>query len=122
MREDALSSMDDLEARFVAWAEARPDIRAAIVVGSRARTDHPADEWADLDVGFVTTDQKRYLKSGKWLSEIASVWLWYPDSEGITRHVLFAGGFDAGFAPIPAGSIKLGLRAIPARMTRTPRR
>jgi predicted nucleotidyltransferase len=25
-------------------------IRAAVVIGSRARVDHPADEWSDLDV------------------------------------------------------------------------
>jgi hypothetical protein len=25
------------------------DIRAAFIIGSRARADHPADEWSDLD-------------------------------------------------------------------------
>jgi hypothetical protein len=31
----------------VSWAQARQDIHLALVVGSRARLDHPADEWAD---------------------------------------------------------------------------
>jgi aminoglycoside 6-adenylyltransferase len=105
--------MRDLEARFVAWAAARPDVRAAIVVGSRARTDHPADEWADLDVGFTTTQQRRYLESADWLSEIGTVWAAYRDPTGITRHVLFEGGLDAGFAPIPHGQLKLAVRLMP---------
>ncbi len=36
--------MKQLEERFVAWANTRPDIRAAIVIGSRARVERPADE------------------------------------------------------------------------------
>ena len=40
----ATPSMEQIEQRFAAWAQTQPDIRAAMVVGSRARTDHPADE------------------------------------------------------------------------------
>jgi aminoglycoside 6-adenylyltransferase len=105
--------MRDLEARFVAWADARPDIRAAIVVGSRARLHHPADEWADLDLGFTTTQPRRYLDSDDWLSELGDVWVAYRDPAGITRHVLFAGGLDAGFAPIPHRQVKLAVRLVP---------
>lgn len=35
-----------LEERVTAWVEDDPGIRAAVVIGSRTRTDHPADEWA----------------------------------------------------------------------------
>jgi len=40
---------DELVGRFVRWAETRADIRAAVVVGSRARVCQPVDEWADLN-------------------------------------------------------------------------
>jgi aminoglycoside 6-adenylyltransferase len=90
--------MDELEARVVSWANARPDIRAMVVIGSRARSD--ADEWSDLDVGFFTTDRSRYRASTDWLDEIGEVWLAYVDPLGDTRHVLFAGGLDAGIAPL----------------------
>ncbi len=40
----------DLIERFTRWAEAEEDVRAALILGSRARKDHPADEWSDLDV------------------------------------------------------------------------
>src|SRR5437870_844238 len=38
--------MEQLEDRFVTWAKGRPDIRAAIVIGSRARIERPADAWS----------------------------------------------------------------------------
>jgi len=103
----------ELEQRFVAWAQARDDIRATVVVGSRARSDHPADEWADLDIGFTTTQPQRYLDSDGWLSEIGNVWVAYHDPGGVTRHVLYEGGMDAGFAPIPHGQLKLAARLVP---------
>jgi aminoglycoside 6-adenylyltransferase len=85
----------------------------AIVVGSLARSDHPADEWSDLDVGFSAIDPQRYLTSYDWLSEIDDVWVVYPDPTGVTRHVLFAGGVDAGIAPIPHNTVKLAVRFVP---------
>ena len=36
--------------KMVPWATARDDLRGIAVVGSRARSDHPADAWSDLDV------------------------------------------------------------------------
>ena len=102
-----------LEERFVAWADARRDIRAAIVVGSRARLDHPADDWADLDIGFFTTDPRRYLSSDDWLGEIGNVWVTHADPTGVTRHVLYEGGLDAGFAPVPHGQMKMAVRIVP---------
>ncbi len=45
-----------LIAKFIPWAEGREDVRAAAVIGSRARVDHPADEFSDLDIILVVTD------------------------------------------------------------------
>jgi aminoglycoside 6-adenylyltransferase len=102
-----------LEERFVAWAQARPDVRAAIVVGSWARIDHPADEWSDLDIGFTTTDPQRYLSSTDWLGDIAPTWVTYPDPSGVVHHVLFEGGLDAGIAVLASGKVKQALRFLP---------
>jgi len=99
-------SMEDLEHRLVSWAEPRRDIRTMLVVGSRARLDHRADEWSDLDVGFTTTSPAHYLATTEWLSEIGDVWVAYADPEGVTRHVLFAGGLDAGIAPLPHRALR----------------
>jgi aminoglycoside 6-adenylyltransferase len=107
------AAMEQLEERFVAWARARPDIRAAIVVGSWARIDHPADEWSDLDVGFTTTDPQRYLSKIDWLEDIAPTWVTYPDPSGVVHHVLFEGGLDAGIAVLANNTIKQAVRFLP---------
>jgi aminoglycoside 6-adenylyltransferase len=109
----AQAPMKQLEERFVAWAQTRPDIRAAIVVGSQARVDHPADEWSDLDVAFTTTDPQRYLSTTDWLEDIAPTWVTYPDPGGVVRHVLFEGGLDAGIAVLGNNTIKQAVRFLP---------
>ena len=53
--------MQQLENRVIAWAESQPDIRAIIVVGSRARRDSPADEWSDLDLVIIQETQVPFL-------------------------------------------------------------
>ena len=59
MNQPALT-YEQLEQNCIAWAQAQPDIRAAIVVGSRARLDHPADEWSDLGLILFTTTPAAY--------------------------------------------------------------
>jgi len=66
------TSMKQLEERFVAWANTRPDIRAAIVIGSRARVERPADEWSDLDIVFFTNNPHYYLSKTDWLESISN--------------------------------------------------
>ena len=65
------ASYEQLIQRFNEWAEKRPDIRAACIIGSRARTDHPADEWADLDMVVVTTYPEYYLSETRWIDQLA---------------------------------------------------
>jgi aminoglycoside 6-adenylyltransferase len=56
-----------LEHHFAEWTVTQPAIQAVIVVGSRARSDHPADEWSDLDLVAFATDTTSYLNDGAWL-------------------------------------------------------
>jgi aminoglycoside 6-adenylyltransferase len=102
---------EELEGRLVDWATARDDVRTLIVVGSRARPEE-ADEWSDLDVAFATTDRRAYLGGVDWLDEIGEVWLAYVDPLGTTRHVLFAGGLDAGITPLSHRVVQLLPRAL----------
>ncbi len=46
--------------RFIRWAQTEDNIRAAVVIGSRARVDHPADEWSDLDLIILADDPEPY--------------------------------------------------------------
>lgn len=96
--------------RFVAWAEERADLRAVVVLGSRAREERPADEWSDLDLLLATTDPDGYLAEEDWLSDLGEVWLTFrePTATGdrTERRALFAPGLDADFVPIPAGEVE----------------
>jgi aminoglycoside 6-adenylyltransferase len=96
------AAMQAIEDRLVAWATERPDIRAALVVGSRGRVDHPADTWSDLDVVLVSTEPEWYLQSADWLNSIGEPWLTFVETTPIggtkERRVVFAGGYDVDFA------------------------
>lgn len=52
----------DIESRIQMWAQNRQDVRAVVVVGSRARTSHPADEWSDLDLCLFVTDPNLFIE------------------------------------------------------------
>ena len=70
-------------AQFVAWAQARPDIRAAHLAGSYARPGvHPPDEWSDLDLVLYTTWPLAYRQDSAWINAIAPLWLAVPDDDG----------------------------------------
>lgn len=102
---------DALERDVARWAQAQPDIRAAVVVGSRARIDPPSDEWSDLDLIVFTSDMQTYAADNRWLAsfgviEIATLnYSRRGDAEWI---VVFENGvkLDVLFAPIdPLGPI-----------------
>jgi aminoglycoside 6-adenylyltransferase len=96
---------EQLVKRFVKWAKTCSDIRAAVIVGSRARVDHPADEWADLDIIIVTTDPERYISKSDWIKNFGNPLLTFiePTSTGddMERRVLFKGMLDVDFAILP---------------------
>jgi aminoglycoside 6-adenylyltransferase len=99
---------DQWERDFVTWARARSDIRAAIVVGSRARLDHPADEWSDLDLILFTTNPSVYVAQTGWLNELGEVWVTVLNHTGHDPEwlVMFADGLKVDFAlaAVPEGA------------------
>ena len=101
---------EQLIQNFVKWAETQEDIRLAFVLGSRARTDHPADIWADLDLAVVTEDIHPYIDRSEWINHIGKPWLTFIETTGdgssMERRVLFDGGLDVDFAMMPMEMIK----------------
>lgn len=93
---------EQLIEKFATWAYAEEDIRAAFVIGSRARVDHPADEWSDLDVAIIARNPATYLESADWVAHISHPWLTFiePTGDGRSRErrVLYEGGLDVDFA------------------------
>jgi aminoglycoside 6-adenylyltransferase len=111
------ATMEELLAHFVAWAEARPDIRGAILVGSYARAERPADESSDLDLAVVATHPERYLASADWLPEIGTPWLTFLEGNlagGQERRVLYEGCLDVDFSLFSPQQFQQVLRDVPS--------
>ncbi len=70
-----MTTYADLEQQVQQWALSREDIRAVLVVGSRARSHHIADELSDLDLILLTTDASLYRTDGTWLNTFSTVLL-----------------------------------------------
>jgi len=95
-----IASLQDIENTFTAWAQDEENIRAAIVVGSQARADHPADAWSDLDIILFTTHSEKYLNSSGWFEAFAPVWVSIQGRTvaGEAEHlVLYQGGLQVDF-------------------------
>ena len=108
---------EQLEARITAWMRARPDIWAAVVVGSRARVEHPADEWSDLDLVLFVADPSPYTSGPDWLAEIGDTWMTYLDDTGHGDpewFALFEGDLklDVALVAAPLQVSQAGLREI----------
>jgi molybdopterin-guanine dinucleotide biosynthesis protein A len=116
--------MDLLEAAVANWATEREDVRALVVVGSRARRDMPADRWSDLDLVFFVSDPERYVRDATWVQEFGDPVLTFiePTLDGHEeRRVLYETGEDVDFVLLPvevaggdgpAGVLQRGYRVL----------
>ena len=97
--------LDLVAAAIADWARARPDVHAAVVVGSRARRETPADRWSDLDVFLVVDDPETYLATSDWVAEFGSPVLTFLEQTAVggqlERRVLYATGEDVDLPVIP---------------------
>ena len=57
-----------LETGISNWAKEQDPVRAAVVIGSRAREDRTPDAWSDLDLMLFVTDPQRYVEDTSWLA------------------------------------------------------
>ncbi len=91
---------EKIESNFISWVKTIEDIRAAFIVGSRARNDHPADEFSDMDIIFFTSKQNYYLTNNEWLNNFGNIHASFVtqtdggDPECLT---LFDGGWQVDF-------------------------
>jgi aminoglycoside 6-adenylyltransferase len=68
------NSYPSIQEKITRWAESEPEIRAAIVVGSLARKDHPGDHWYDLDMMIYTIAPHKCIQDPALLSQFGEVW------------------------------------------------
>lgn len=97
--------------RFRAWATDEPAVRAALIVGSQARTHEPADEWSDLDVVIFHNNPEQLIGSTDWIGHFGEIVLTTVEPTAVLgsreRRVLYSDGKDVDFAVFP--SVALGL-------------
>jgi aminoglycoside 6-adenylyltransferase len=96
--------VEELLRKVVDWTSTQPDIVAVLNQGSRARTDHPADEWADLDLIIFTTNKKKYLETSDWLENFGKTIVTHLErtavGDELERRAIFEGGVDVDFSII----------------------
>jgi aminoglycoside 6-adenylyltransferase len=111
MSAGSLQGASTLIERFAQWANQRSDIHALVVVGSQARSDHPADEFSDIDVVLTVDDPDVFLGQDEWLQEFGSVVadIVEPTAMGgmSERRVLFESGLDVDFSIVPFDMMQL---------------
>ncbi|HEU0248985.1 MAG TPA: aminoglycoside 6-adenylyltransferase [Gaiellaceae bacterium] len=101
--------MDLIEAAVTDWALERPDVRAAFVIGSRARTDTPADRWSDLDIVLVVDDPEPYAQNSAWVSEFGTPILTFLEETPVgqrERRVLYETGEDVDIPLFPLSALE----------------
>lgn len=80
-------------------------MRGLILLGSRARSELPADEWSDTDLLVFTSDADRWLRDGRWLDEIGPVILSFIEPTALgglfERRVLFENAVDMDLVMVP---------------------
>ncbi|HEX3044016.1 MAG TPA: aminoglycoside 6-adenylyltransferase [Bacillota bacterium] len=91
-------------------AESEGNIRAIVIVGSRARVNVPADDFSDLDLIIVATDLAEYINDSAWLKALGTHWLTFteptPLPEVKERRILFAEGLDVDCVFFPMTTIQ----------------
>jgi aminoglycoside 6-adenylyltransferase len=108
-----VSKYDTLAQKIVNWGHQTENIRALIILGSRARTSHPADELSDLDLLVITTNMKAFIASADWLQEFGSPLLSFTEptfDSSYERRALFDDFLDVDFDLSEPGQFKESLK------------
>jgi aminoglycoside 6-adenylyltransferase len=98
----------DVVDQLVAWATARPEVRALILTSSRARADETADDLSDYDVIVGVSDVDAFLADDAWqlaYGEPAARWGDEAELYGVRtyfRGVVYADGVKIDYTIWPA--------------------
>ncbi|GAA0493664.1 hypothetical protein GCM10008986_20170 [Salinibacillus aidingensis] len=90
---------------FLNFAEENENIRAVVMVGSRARSHKTADQWSDMDLVIVAQNPDLLLYQESWLGKVGKSYITFLEQtavgDGTERRVLFEDGVDVDFSIIP---------------------
>jgi aminoglycoside 6-adenylyltransferase len=102
-------TVEELLAKLTEWAASRPDVRGAVLVGSQARSEIPADEYSDVDIVIFADDPAALLADTAWLRTFGEPLLTFlePTAVGgqVERRALFDDGLEVDFSVFPAAGL-----------------
>jgi aminoglycoside 6-adenylyltransferase len=101
--------MDLVAAAIADWAAAQDDVRAAVVVGSQARSEASADRNSDLDVLLFVEDPGRYADDARWVEEFGRPVLTFVEETMAgqrERRVLYETGEDVDLPLLPVALVE----------------
>ena len=88
------------------WAAERRDVRAAVLLGSQARLEAPADPVSDVDVALFVDEPAAYLDDTAWVDHFGERLLSFREPTAVggfeELRVLFRDGLEVDFALVPA--------------------
>ncbi|MDE1819420.1 MAG: aminoglycoside 6-adenylyltransferase [Euryarchaeota archaeon] len=91
--------------RLAHWSEADGNVRLAILVGSQARTNRPADAFSDIDVALFVRQPGLLLREFAWVEKLGRPWTVHREPNGLGSgeevRVLFEDGQDVDLAVFP---------------------
>jgi aminoglycoside 6-adenylyltransferase len=91
---------------LAAWAGEEREVHAAVLLGSQARAEVPADELSDVDVVLFVDAPDRYLRDADWLRRFDEPLLTFVEPTAVggfeERRVLFRNGLEVDFSVLPA--------------------
>jgi aminoglycoside 6-adenylyltransferase len=87
------------------WAAARSDVRAAVLLGSQARVDAPADPASDVDVALFVDEPPSYLDDTAWIDHFGERLLSFREPTAVggfeEQRIHFRDGLEVDFALLP---------------------
>src|SRR6266542_1828878 len=96
-----LPSEKEVLEKVVAWANARPDIRAVIITSSRVRPGSPVDMLSDYDIILAVTEVEGFAKDSAWIHEHGRLMvLWGDQSQLYGLSTYFRGAIYSDFIKI----------------------
>lgn len=104
-----MSRVEPFLAQVGDWARAQAGVRAALLIGSQARVETPADEWSDVDIVLFVDDPGSFAAEAAWLSAFGTPELTFLEPAAVgggpERRVLYDDGLEVDFALFPAAAI-----------------
>jgi len=92
---------------IIQWVKEEENIRAALLLGSRARRGH-TDQLSDIDLYLFAQDPKDYFRRDEWIHDFGSVWLTQTQKEGesLIQKVVYQDGMMVEFILFPLEALQ----------------